>query len=231
VPNAVSTIRSVRQRGRAGGPGMQGGARFQNQLTAWLAVKMLAEQPAAPIIPRGKLTYLAAELGSLVTLWIRSKLISQAIPARWPLRPDTPSLMPRETSCATHSRGLPVLKSDGFRELLTSALVRQACYADPLTGNARGLMNLPRWILQGSRPTRCPTYRQAEDHVQSSRTMLPFCDRKWLTVATTTPAARLSPQFRWLRSSPKHIAVRTCKRQKYQPYSETVDDQFFENHP
>ena len=42
---------------------MQGGARYQNQVTAWLAVKMLAERPAAPIAPRGKLTYIAAESG------------------------------------------------------------------------------------------------------------------------------------------------------------------------
>jgi hypothetical protein len=45
---------------------MQGGARYQNQVTAWLAAKMLAERPAAPIIPRGKLTYLAAESGEAV---------------------------------------------------------------------------------------------------------------------------------------------------------------------
>jgi hypothetical protein len=45
---------------------MQGGARYQNQVTAWLAAKMLAERPAAPIISRGKLTYLAAESGEAV---------------------------------------------------------------------------------------------------------------------------------------------------------------------
>ena len=45
---------------------MQGGARYQNQVTAWLAARMLAERPAAPIIPRGKLTYLAAESGEAV---------------------------------------------------------------------------------------------------------------------------------------------------------------------
>jgi hypothetical protein len=45
---------------------MQGGARYQNQVTAWLAVKMLAERPAAPIVPRGKLSYLAAESGEAV---------------------------------------------------------------------------------------------------------------------------------------------------------------------
>jgi hypothetical protein len=38
---------------------MHGGARYQNQATAWLAVKMLAERPASPILPRGKTTYLA----------------------------------------------------------------------------------------------------------------------------------------------------------------------------
>jgi hypothetical protein len=45
---------------------MHGGARYQNQVMAWLAAKMLAERPAAPIIPRGKLTYLAAESGEAV---------------------------------------------------------------------------------------------------------------------------------------------------------------------
>jgi hypothetical protein len=45
---------------------MQGGARYQNQVTAWLAAKMLAERPAAPIVPRGKLSYLAAESGEAV---------------------------------------------------------------------------------------------------------------------------------------------------------------------
>ncbi len=45
---------------------MQGGARYQNQVTAWLAVKMLAERPAAPIAPRGKLTYIATESGEAV---------------------------------------------------------------------------------------------------------------------------------------------------------------------
>jgi len=45
---------------------MQGGARNQNQVTAWLAVKMLAERPAALIVPRGKLSYLAAEFGEAV---------------------------------------------------------------------------------------------------------------------------------------------------------------------
>ena len=45
---------------------MQGGARYQNQVTAWLAAKMLAERPAAPILSRGKLTYIAAESGEAV---------------------------------------------------------------------------------------------------------------------------------------------------------------------
>jgi hypothetical protein len=45
---------------------MQGGARYQNQVAAWLAVKMLAERPAAPIVPRGKLTYIATESGEAV---------------------------------------------------------------------------------------------------------------------------------------------------------------------
>jgi hypothetical protein len=45
---------------------MQGGARYQNQVTAWLSAKMLAERPAAPLVPRGKLTYLAAESGEAV---------------------------------------------------------------------------------------------------------------------------------------------------------------------
>jgi hypothetical protein len=43
---------------------MQGGARYQ--VTAWLAAKMLAERPATPIVPRGKLTYVAAESGEAV---------------------------------------------------------------------------------------------------------------------------------------------------------------------
>ncbi len=42
---------------------MQGGARYQNQVTAWLAVKMLAERPAAQIAPRGKPTTIAPESG------------------------------------------------------------------------------------------------------------------------------------------------------------------------
>src|SRR3984957_18094144 len=50
-----------RERAKAGGSAMQGGARYQNQVMAWLAAKMLAERPAAPIAPRGKLTYIAAE--------------------------------------------------------------------------------------------------------------------------------------------------------------------------
>jgi hypothetical protein len=45
---------------------MQAGARYQNQVTAWLAVKMLAERPAAPILARGTLTYIAAESGEAV---------------------------------------------------------------------------------------------------------------------------------------------------------------------
>lgn len=45
---------------------MQGGAGYQNQISGWLAVKMLAERPAAPILPRGKLTYIAAESGEAV---------------------------------------------------------------------------------------------------------------------------------------------------------------------
>ncbi len=45
---------------------MQGGARYQNQVTAWLAAKMLAERPAAPILARGALTYIAAESGEAV---------------------------------------------------------------------------------------------------------------------------------------------------------------------
>ena len=45
---------------------MQGGARYQNQATAWLAAKMLAERPAAPILSRGKLTFIAAESGEAV---------------------------------------------------------------------------------------------------------------------------------------------------------------------
>jgi hypothetical protein len=55
-----------RKKGRAGGPAMQAGAQYQNQVTAWLAAKMLAERPAAPIAPRGKLTYIAAESGEAV---------------------------------------------------------------------------------------------------------------------------------------------------------------------
>lgn len=45
---------------------MQGGARYQNQVTAWLAVKMLSERPAAPILSRGTLSYIAAESGEAV---------------------------------------------------------------------------------------------------------------------------------------------------------------------
>jgi hypothetical protein len=45
---------------------MQGGAQYQNQVTAWLAAKMLAERPAAPILSRGKLTFIAAESGEAV---------------------------------------------------------------------------------------------------------------------------------------------------------------------
>ena len=45
---------------------MQAGARYQNQVTAWLAAKMLAERPADPITPRGKLTYIAAESGEAI---------------------------------------------------------------------------------------------------------------------------------------------------------------------
>jgi hypothetical protein len=45
---------------------MQSGARYQNQVTAWLAAKMLAERPAAPTFSRGRLTYIAAESGEAV---------------------------------------------------------------------------------------------------------------------------------------------------------------------
>jgi len=45
---------------------MQGGARYQNQVTAWLAAKMLAERPAAPVLARGTLTYVATESGEAV---------------------------------------------------------------------------------------------------------------------------------------------------------------------
>jgi hypothetical protein len=45
---------------------MQAGARYQNQITAWLAAKMLAERSATPILPRGTLTYVAAESGEAV---------------------------------------------------------------------------------------------------------------------------------------------------------------------
>jgi hypothetical protein len=45
---------------------MHAGAQYQNQVTAWLAAKMLAERPADPIAPCGKLTYLAAESGEAV---------------------------------------------------------------------------------------------------------------------------------------------------------------------
>lgn len=45
---------------------MHGGARYQNQVTAWLAAKMLAERPAAPILARGTLTYIATESGEAV---------------------------------------------------------------------------------------------------------------------------------------------------------------------
>jgi hypothetical protein len=45
---------------------MQGGARYRNQVTAWLAVKMLAERPTTPIVPWDKLSYLAAESGEAV---------------------------------------------------------------------------------------------------------------------------------------------------------------------
>jgi hypothetical protein len=45
---------------------MHAGARYQNQVTAWLAVKMLAERPAAPILARATLTYIAAESGEAV---------------------------------------------------------------------------------------------------------------------------------------------------------------------
>jgi hypothetical protein len=56
----------VRKKRQAGGTAMQGGARYQNQVTAWLAAKMLAERPAAPILSRGKLTFIAAESGEAV---------------------------------------------------------------------------------------------------------------------------------------------------------------------
>ncbi len=45
---------------------MQGGARYQNQVTAWLGAKMLAVRPAAPILARGALTYIAAESGEAI---------------------------------------------------------------------------------------------------------------------------------------------------------------------
>lgn len=45
---------------------MQAGARYQNQVTAWLAAKMLAERPAAPILARGAIAYIAAESGEAV---------------------------------------------------------------------------------------------------------------------------------------------------------------------
>jgi hypothetical protein len=45
---------------------MHAGARYQNQVTAWLAAKMLAERPAPPIASRGKLTYIVAESGEAV---------------------------------------------------------------------------------------------------------------------------------------------------------------------
>lgn len=66
VPNAAGTTRSERRGGQAGGSAMQGGARYQNQVTAWLTAKMLAERPAAPLILRGKLTYIASESGEAV---------------------------------------------------------------------------------------------------------------------------------------------------------------------
>lgn len=45
---------------------MQAGAGYQNQVTAWLTVKMLAERPAAPTVRRSKLTYIATESGEAV---------------------------------------------------------------------------------------------------------------------------------------------------------------------
>jgi hypothetical protein len=45
---------------------MQGGARYQNQVTAWLGAKMLAVRPAAPILAGGALTYIAAESGEAI---------------------------------------------------------------------------------------------------------------------------------------------------------------------
>lgn len=42
---------------------MQAGARYQNQVTAWLAAKMLAQRPASPILARGTLIYIATESG------------------------------------------------------------------------------------------------------------------------------------------------------------------------
>ena len=56
----------AKKNSQAGGSAMHAGARFQNQVTAWLAAKMLAERPAEPIAPRGKLTYIAAESGEAV---------------------------------------------------------------------------------------------------------------------------------------------------------------------
>jgi hypothetical protein len=56
----------VQKKRQAGGAAMQGGGRYQNQATAWLAAKMLAERPAAPILSRGKLTFIAAESGEAV---------------------------------------------------------------------------------------------------------------------------------------------------------------------
>jgi hypothetical protein len=50
----------------AGGSAMQGGARYQNQVAAWLATKMLAERSGEPIAPRGKITYIRPESGAAV---------------------------------------------------------------------------------------------------------------------------------------------------------------------
>ncbi len=56
----------AKKRSSAGGSAMQGGARFQNQVGAWLATKMLAERAGDPIAPRGKITYIRPESGAAV---------------------------------------------------------------------------------------------------------------------------------------------------------------------
>ena len=49
VSQAARTESTGRRKGQAGGSAMHAGARYQNQVTAWLAAKMLVERPAAPI--------------------------------------------------------------------------------------------------------------------------------------------------------------------------------------